>query len=52
MPDEHSNVIAGRFSPQKIIDQGETEQVGGTVVNFNLNRDENELDVEDAEPEE
>ncbi len=51
MPFSHGNKNNpdGRFSPQKIIDQAETEQVGGTVVNRNLNRDENEMDDHHAE---
>lgn len=38
-----------RTGPQKVFDQGETEQVGGTVVNPNLNRDEYKDDEEAEE---
>lgn len=33
-----------RISPQGVYDQAETEQVGGTVVNAPLNRDEYAVD--------
>jgi hypothetical protein len=38
-----------RITPQNVYDQSETFQVGGTVVNRNLNR--KEYEVETAEPE-
>lgn len=35
-----------RNNPQRIFDQRETQQVGGTVMNLNLNRDEYKVDQE------